>query len=90
MGHNRAAQAIAQEIERSGANAKPQILDILNFMNPVMQKLYGDGYAAAAKYTPSMLGKLYDLSDSPRTLSGIALTVDEQILKRLSAYLIKQ
>lgn len=65
-GHNRAAKAIVEEIEkRTYDNEKIEckIIDSFKLVNQAVDKVISEGYEMSAKYTPTAYGKMYRLSD---------------------------
>lgn len=65
-GHNRAARAIIEELEKRtyhGHNIECKIIDSFKLVSTAMDKLISDGYEISAKYTPSAYGGMYKLSD---------------------------
>lgn len=65
-GHNRAAKAIIEELEKrtyKGHNIECKIIDSFKLVSTAMDKLISDGYEISAKYTPSAYGRIYKLSD---------------------------
>lgn len=65
-GHNRAAKAIAEELEkRTFKNEKIEckIIDSFKLINQTIDKVISEGYEISAKYTPKAYGKVYTISD---------------------------
>lgn len=65
-GHNRAAKAIVEEIEKRSFNGEKiecKIIDSLKLVNQTMDKIISEGYEMSAKYTPNAYGKAYNISD---------------------------
>lgn len=60
-GHNRAAQAIKEELYKK--NIDGEIIDSLKFVSPTMDKIISKGYEKSAMYTPKAYGNLYKISD---------------------------
>lgn len=66
-GHNRAAKAMKDEIEKKYINGEPitcEIIDSLKIVNTAMDKIISSGYEKSAKYTPKAWGGVYKLSDT--------------------------
>ena len=66
-GHNRAAKAIVEELEKikiDGEGVECITVDSLKFVNQTVDKVISEGYEISAKYTPAAYGKMYNLSDS--------------------------
>lgn len=65
-GHNRAAKAIVEELEKRNYNGEEiecKIIDSFKLVNIAVDKVISDGYEISAKYTPSAYGKMYNISD---------------------------
>ena len=66
-GHNRAAKAMKDEIEKKcidGEHITCEIIDSLKIVNGTMDKLISRGYEKSAKYTPKAWGCVYKLTES--------------------------
>ena len=66
-GHNRAAKAMKDEIEKKcidGEHITCEIIDSLKIVNGTMDKLISRGYEKSAKYTPKAWGGVYKLTES--------------------------
>ena len=65
-GHNRAAKAIIEELEKrtfNGEEIECKIIDSFKLVNQAVDKVISEGYEMSAKYTPYAYGKMYNLSD---------------------------
>lgn len=66
-GHNRAARAIQEEIEKHnifGESIECIIIDSLKLVNTTIDKIISTGYEKSAIYTPKAYGKVYSISES--------------------------
>ncbi|MDY5212382.1 MGDG synthase family glycosyltransferase [Intestinibacter sp.] len=66
-GHNRAAKAMKDEIEKKcidGEHITCEIVDSLKLINTTMDKIISSGYEKSAKYTPKAWGGVYKMSDA--------------------------
>ena len=66
-GHNRAAKAMKEEIEKRCINGEYitcEIVDSLKLINTTMDKIISSGYEKSAKYTPKAWGGVYKISDA--------------------------
>lgn len=66
-GHNRAARAIKDELEKKSINGKHidcEIVDSLKMINNATDKIISGGYEKSAKYTPKAWGGMYKISDA--------------------------
>lgn len=57
-GHNQAAEALSEELEKIGY--KCEVIDTLQFINPVFHKMILDGYLKILKFFPNIWRKLYN------------------------------
>lgn len=90
-GHKKAAQALHQEIESQGQKA--EIIDIVDYLNPLARFLYSQGYLFLITRLPTLWGILYFLSETP-WLAPINVKlrrfVNARLLKPLLAKLVKE
>lgn len=66
-GHNRAAKAMKDEIEKKcidGEHITCEIIDSLKLINTTMDKIISSCYEKSAKYTPKAWGGVYKMSDA--------------------------
>ena len=66
-GHNRAAKAMKDEIEKKcidGEHITCEIIDSLKLINTTLDKIISSGYEKSAKYTPKAWGGVYKMSDA--------------------------
>lgn len=66
-GHNRAARAIKDELEKKSINRKHidcEIVDSLKMINNATDKIISGAYEKSAKYTPKAWGGMYKISDA--------------------------
>ena len=66
-GHNRAAKAMKDEIEKKCIDSEHitcEIIDSLKLINTTMDKIISSGYEKSAKYTPKAWGGVYKLTES--------------------------
>lgn len=66
-GHNRAARAIKEELERKTIDGMPvecEIIDSLKLVNNTMDKIISRGYEKSAIYTPKAYGRVYRMSEA--------------------------
>jgi processive 1,2-diacylglycerol beta-glucosyltransferase len=66
-GHNRAARAIKEEINKkiiNGEKMECEIIDSLKFVHNMMDKIISQGYEKSALYTPKAYGRAYRISES--------------------------
>ena len=66
-GHNRAAHAIKDELDKKyidGEHIDCEIVDSLKMINTATDKIISSGYEKSAKYTPKAWGGMYKISDA--------------------------
>lgn len=66
-GHNRAARAIKEELDKKIINNEKincEIIDSLKLVNNTMDKIISGGYEKTALYTPKAYGSVYRLSET--------------------------
>ena len=66
-GHNRAAHAIKDELEKKSIDGEYidcEIVDSLKMINTATDKIISSGYEKSAKYTPKAWGGMYKISDA--------------------------
>lgn len=68
-GHNRAAQAIKEELLKKDIDG--EIIDSLKFVSPTIDRIISKGYEKSAIYTPQAYGNLYKISDLKITKSEL-------------------
>ncbi len=62
-GHNQVAQAISDELRLHGHTV--QRIDALEFVSPFLSKVLLESYLKLLRYTPSIYGHLYQLTEAP-------------------------
>ncbi|HAE42651.1 MAG TPA: hypothetical protein DCG34_07000 [Clostridiales bacterium] len=63
-GHNATSHAIKEYSENFRKDYQVEIVDILEYIRPVLSKIVGKGYEINAKTFPEVYGWLYDLNNS--------------------------
>lgn len=80
-GHARAAEALAECLERKHPDWETVIADSLKCISPVVDKMVVGSYISTVKNIPGLYGTLYDLSEK-----GMAITDLTRALNRLLSY----
>ena len=68
-GHNRAARAVQEEVEKLGLECK--IVDSLKFVSKMVDTVISKGYETSALYTPKAYGRMYRISDTKVIRKGM-------------------
>ena len=69
-GHGRAALAIRDAMRVRGQLGSTAFIDALEHAAPWFARLYRDGYLAAVRHAPLLVGALYERTDVPRHVRG--------------------
>jgi processive 1,2-diacylglycerol beta-glucosyltransferase len=64
-GHLRAAEALEKAFKQLGAAEEVKNIDVLNYTNPLFQRIYGKAYLDMVNTMPEVLGWMYDSLDKP-------------------------
>ena len=62
-GHEKAAIALMQYMEKQISGCKTILIDTLKFINPLIDRLVTGTYLSTIRKIPSIYGKLYDFSE---------------------------
>ncbi len=62
-GHIKAAEAISEQIKLKYPDSNIMIVDTYRYISPLLDKVIVGGYMSILKYTPSIYGKYYSLSE---------------------------
>jgi len=81
-GHTRAAQAVREALLRCHDAESAEVLDALDFANPLFRAAYRDAYVSLIERAPSVVGWIYRSSDSTSG-GGLRRTVQRAALQRL-------
>lgn len=90
-GHNCAARAVADEIEKMGV--KTVVVDSLRDIGTVgklFDILISQGYETSAKYTPKIYGKAYDVFDYPILRKSFDINLVNSYMKKNILKIIEQ
>src|SRR5262249_13486991 len=91
-GHMRAAQAVELALRQAVPEATGRNLDVLEFTNPPIRRVYGEAYLDLVNKAPHVLGYFYDLLDRPgepgkKKRDHLRLAVQKLNLKRFIRFL---
>ena len=64
-GHVRAAQALEQAFQQSGAVCEVRHVDVLQHTSALFRRIYSQAYLDLVNHAPELLGWLYDYLDRP-------------------------
>jgi processive 1,2-diacylglycerol beta-glucosyltransferase len=64
-GHVTAAEALKKSFENEGVGNTIRYVDVLNFTNPLVRRLFGKAYIDLVNSMPEVLGWMYDQLDEP-------------------------
>lgn len=84
-GHLKAAQAIGDAIMQRYSCSKILTIDTLRYINPIIDTLVVGGYLNAVRATPSIYGKLYELSETGDNLSDITRVVNRALSTKIES-----
>ena len=89
-GHLRAAEAIEKAFAKQNAAAEVRNIDVLNYTNPLLRRLYGKAYIDMVNTMPEVLGWMYDSLDKPWQNERRRLALDrlnaQPLIKFLKSY----
>jgi len=85
-GHGRAAAALALDLRTHHPHLSTRILDVLTLCPRWFTLAYRDLYLFGAKHLPKLSGRIYELSDSPKTSHRRDIThrIESLALRRLA------
>lgn len=84
-GHNKAAEAVREELHKKYPQSKTMIVDTLKYINPVIDKLVVSGYLNALKNTPLLYKKLYEMADNGENINDFS-----KVINHLMSFRIKK
>ncbi|PKM81872.1 MAG: galactosyldiacylglycerol synthase [Firmicutes bacterium HGW-Firmicutes-14] len=94
-GHDLAAQAVAQEVERRFPEARMRIVDTFRYINPVLNKVIAGSYMESLRFNPRIWGYLYDQAeqgdkfiDLNQILSKLVSIKTEKLIKEFDPEVI--
>ncbi len=70
-GHLKASKALKSYILENEPNSKIKVVDTLEYVNPIVNKLVTKGYVILAKYLNPLYKMLYRLTDKPNILTSL-------------------
>jgi processive 1,2-diacylglycerol beta-glucosyltransferase len=89
-GHVRAAQAIEQAFQQSGAIGEVRHVDVLQHTSALFRRIYSQAYLDLVNRAPEVLGWLYDYLDRPWKHERLRLAFEKlnarPFIKLLTAY----
>lgn len=88
-GHKNAAEAIKSYIELNDPKSNVVILDTLKYINPMLDKVIIGSYINTIKITPSLFGKLYNVSEDDYGLTSVSAKLNEIFSSKLVPFVTK-
>lgn len=82
-GHMRAAKAISNYMAENISNAQVEIIDSLEYINPILNKTITNGYVYLATKTPKLYGKIYELTNKEKRWSNFVTTINNMVATKL-------
>lgn len=84
-GHDLAAQALVQEINRRYPECQTKVVDTFKYINPVLNKVIVGSYMESLKFNPKIWGYLYEQAEQGEKLVDLG-----QILSKLVSVKMKK
>lgn len=82
-GHNTAARALKDTIEKADANVTVSVVDAIAYCGKIFNKFICSGYVFLATKAPRLYGKLYDASDKESKLNSLCNNLNSHEGKKL-------
>lgn len=82
-GHDLAAQAIIQEIQRRYPGATIELVDTFKYINPVLNKVVKGSYMETLKFTPRVWGYLYAQAEQEDRLVDMGAILNKLLSPKL-------
>jgi len=79
----RAAQAVETALRAESADADVQVVDVLDYANPLFRVVYDRGYVAALGIAPTAVGWCYDRIDRPFRPAAMRSAGQRLMMRRL-------
>lgn len=76
-GHVKAAESIKECVLQYHPGSRALIIDTLNYVNPIIDKLIVGSYLNTVKKTPQLYGKLYELSEWGENINDLSKAVNK-------------
>ncbi|HOQ00149.1 MAG TPA: glycosyltransferase [Acetivibrio clariflavus] len=71
-GHLKAAEALKEYVEQRYPDSRSQIVDTFKYVNPIVHKLFVDGYLSLIRNIPCVYGALYRMSERMENINRLS------------------
>lgn len=82
-GHNKAAEAIKKHFLKNYDNVEMEIVDVLKYINPMIDKIVVGSYLKSLKRTPAIYAKLYEFAENEEAISSFSGLVNDVLSLKL-------
>lgn len=82
-GHNKAGETLKKHFEETGSKNEVIMVDALDYISPLLNKVISDGYLYLATKAPNFYKKLYNLSNKENSLSTFVTLVNNTVALNL-------
>jgi processive 1,2-diacylglycerol beta-glucosyltransferase len=86
-GHDLAAKALVQEINRRYPECRTQIVDTFKYINPVLNKVITGSYMETLKFNPKIWGYLYEQAEQGDTLVDLNQILSKMVSQKMKKLL---
>ena len=86
-GHAKAAEALAESLERKHPEWETVTVDSLKCISPIVDRLVVGAYLSTVKNAPNLYGRFYDLSERDRTITDLSRAFNKLLSYRLCSYI---
>ncbi len=89
-GHVKASQALMEHMESRIPGCRTRLVDALNYINPVIDRLITGTYLQTIRRAPYIYGKLYDLSERDEVYTDFVKSFNSMLAPRLMKLLLQE
>lgn len=82
-GHNKAAESVKNYFNKNFNDVEMEIVDVLKYINPVIDKIVVGSYLKSLKRTPVIYAKLYEFAESEDAISSFSGLVNDVLSLKL-------
>lgn len=86
-GHAKAAEALAESLERKHPEWETVTVDSLKCISPIVDRLVTGAYLNTVKNAPNLYGRLYDLSERDRSITDLSKAFNKLLSYRLCDFM---
>ncbi len=76
-GHLRAAEALKEYVDQMYPGSKSLVIDTFNYINPLVHKIFVDGYLTIVRSIPNAYGTLYRMSEQSDNMNSLSRTLSK-------------